>query len=289
MIRSMTGYGRADFSLNGETYTVEVRSLNNRFLDIHVRMPEKFSPLEHLVRAEIKRSFLRGSFSVYVKAASSGAEELRLNLDVARRYAQAADELKSALGIKGELDVSSMLALRDVFAKGAEEVDEEAAETALGAGLKGALEQVLTWREKEGLSIKEDLVQRLDSLSRFVAAIEDRAPQVIEEFRERITGEIKELLEDKVDEWRILHEAAIFAQRCAITEEVVRLKSHIEQFRGYLEHDEPVGKRCDFLCQEILREANTIGSKANDLIIIQTVVEIKGELEKIREQVQNIE
>ncbi len=289
MIRSMTGYGRSDFTINHETYSMEVRSLNNRFLDVHVRMPEGLSTLEHLVREEIKKRFSRGSFSVHVKASSAGAEELKLNLDVARRYVEAADMLRSALGIKGELDISTILSLKDLFGRTEAKIDEKRAKGAFEAGLSTALEGVLRWREEEGRVIKEDLLKRLDSLSGLVSTIERRAPEVIEDFRKRMTEEIRALLEDKVDEWRILHEAAIFAQRSAIAEEVVRLRSHMDQLRGYLELDEPVGKRCDFLCQEILREANTIGSKANDLLIIQTVVEIKGELEKIREQVQNIE
>lgn len=289
MIKSMTGYGKGSFSIGEESYTVEVKSLNNRFIDMKVRLPDRFYALESNVRAELKKRFLRGSFSLYVNAETTAAPELRLNMEVARAYIDAARSLAGELGVEEGVDAGYLLKVKDVFQPRREEADAEADWAALKEGLDAAFTNLGQWREKEGEALMADLMQRLAEITGYVEKIEFIVPEVVVNYRENLKAQMTKLLEEKVDETKILHEAAIFAQRSDIGEEVVRLKSHLEMFRNYLDSPEPVGKRLDFLCQEILREANTIASKANDLRLTQTVVEVKGVLEKMREQVQNVE
>ncbi len=289
MTMSMTGYGRADFELGGDGFSVELRSLNHRFLDIALRSPERFSPFEVKIRDEIKKRFSRGSFSVHINLTSKGAPELKLNAPLVEFYKETAERLKEEFGVRGELDVAAFLKLKEIFTaekKGAfEESDWETVRDALGL----AFAQLEQWREKEGAALKSDLLERLASLERILAGVEERLPGVVEAHRVRLTEAIEKLVGAEVDTARILTEAAVFAEKSDVSEEVVRLKSHLELFKKFLAFDEPVGKRLDFLCQEIGREINTIGSKVSDVTITQTVVDMKGEAEKIREQVQNIE
>ncbi len=298
MCSSMTGYGRAEFSLAaGEGYgaaqgcVVEVKSLNHRYLDINVRMPERFYPLEWRIRERIKKRFSRGSFSVYITYASYAAEALRLNVPAAEAYLDAARVLKERFGVPGEVDVSVLLRLKEVFssaeAPGASVEDDW---KALVAALDEALDALSAMRRREGEALREDMDARLKVLEGLSELIERRVPEAVVRYRERLAREIRALVEGgDVDDARILTEAAVFAERTDVSEELVRFSSHIKQMRRYIGRDEAVGRRLDFLCQELLREVNTIGAKSQDVEITQTVVEIKGELEKIREQVQNIE
>ncbi len=289
MLRSMTGYGRSDFTIGDDIYSIEARSLNSRFLDLQIRMPERFTFLEPRVRQEIKRRFSRGYISLSIKEAPGSVPSIAVNISLARRYMEVARLLRDELGVAGEIDIPTMLKLKDILTRSEGDVDMERDWEGLSSGLSRVLDQIGEWRAKEGEAIRKDILKRLEGLEGFVSRIEERAPRVVDEYRERLKEEVERLLSDRVDETRLLQEVTIFAQRIAITEEIVRFKSHIRQFRDYLTHDEPVGKRCDFLCQEILREVNTMASKANDLEIVQATVEIKGELERIREQVQNVE
>lgn len=289
MPKSMTGYGRGDFSIGNDTFAVEVKSLNHRFIDMNLRMPERFYPLENRMREEIKGRFSRGSFSVFLTSVSMEAPQLKLNIQAAKLYLDAAAELKKEFGIKSEIDAGALLKLKDVFSLEKKGPASESDWTPLKEALDKAFAQLEDWRKKEGENLKADLLQRLDSLEGLVFHVEARAPKTLEAYKERLKEEIEKLIKDKVDEARILLEAAMFAERTDINEEIARLKSHLDMFRKFLKFDEPVGKRLDFLCQEIGREVNTIGSKANDIKITQTVIEMKGDVEKIREQVQNIE
>lgn len=290
----MTGYGGAEFTSGkdaGPGYTIEVKSLNHRYLDINIRMPEGFNPIEARIRDCIKKNFSRGAFSVYVNSKGCAAGELRLNLPVAAAYVKAAGALKKKLHVKGDVDAAELLRLKDVFAfSGGGGIDVEKDWKGLAAALKKALLGVSSMRKKEGSSLKKDVEEKLEGIERLLANIERRVPGVVGLYRERLRQEIRTLLEGHdVEESRILTEAAIFADRTNVSEEISRFKSHLSEFRRYLGLKEPIGRRLDFLCQEILREANTMGSKSPDTGITQAVVEIKGEIEKVREQVQNIE
>jgi uncharacterized protein (TIGR00255 family) len=293
----MTGFGRGGFTIGEESYTVEVRALNHRYLDIKVRMPERFFPLEAKVREVIKKGFSRGTFNIYVSVVSGPAEEaLEVNIPLARKYLEAEVKLKKKLGLSGDVDVPLLLRLRDILTSARREEDLEGDWKAFNQGLKTALAQLLEMRQTEGEALKKDILSRLEVIELLLAKIEERVPEVVARHKERLTEEMERLTEqmkpligDKVDETRLVTEAAIFAERTDTSEEIVRFKSHIKRMRDYLVLSEPVGRRLDFLCQEMLREASTVASKSNDAGITQTIVEIKGELEKVREQVQNIE
>ncbi len=289
MAKSMTGWGRDEFSIVGDLYSVEARSLNHRFLDISLRMAERFSPFESRIRDEVKKRFSRGSFQINISLTSSETPELKLNLPIAKVYIKAAAELNEVLGVKGDMDVGALLRLKDIFSferKGpVSDADWEPVRRALCL----ALDQIGEWRIKEGAALKQDLISRLETVGSLLSRIEAVAPKVIEAYRLKLKNEIEKVVKDRVDESRILLEAAIFAERTDVSEEITRLKSHLDMFRRFLKFDEPIGKRLDFLCQEIGREVNTIGSKPSDVEITQTVIEMKGEVEKIREQVQNVE
>ncbi|MCC6503235.1 MAG: YicC family protein [Deltaproteobacteria bacterium] len=289
MVKSMTGWGKGDFAIGGDTFTIEVKTLNNRFIDISARYPERFSPMETRLRDEIKKAFARGSFTVHIYPVSAETAALKLNVQMARLYLEAARELKDALGVKGEMDVATLLRQKDIFAYERKGPFAEDDWLSVRAGLVAALEAVEAWRLKEGEALSKDLFSRLENLEAFLRVVEARIPKMLESYRERLKCEMDRVLAGKFEDSRILLEAAIFAEKTDTAEEATRLKSHIDMFRKLLNEEGPVGKKLDFLCQELGREINTIGSKANDTQITQTVIEMKGEVEKIREQVQNVE
>lgn len=289
MVKSMTGYGRSDFQIDGDGYFVEIRSLNHRYLDIKLRVSERLGPLEHRIRDAIKKRVSRGALTLSVHADAAAAEEVSLNIEAAKAYLEAAAALKKATGVKGDIDLAGLMKLRDVFTVERGALDAGEAWGPLAEGLGNALDQVNEWRAKEGAALEKDLREKLDTVSALLTDIEARAPEMIAAYRQRLASEMEKFLAKKPDETRILQEAAFYADRADINEELVRARSHIEMFLKYLAADEPVGKRLDFLCQELLREINTISSKSNDAPMKHTAVEIKGELERIREQVQNIE
>jgi len=285
----MTGWGRSDFTLDEETYSVEVKSLNHRFIDIYLKSAERFSPLENRLRDEVKKRFSRGSFSVFVSAVQGAAPALKLNMAMARAYIDAARELERELGVRGQVDIPLLLKLKDIFSSDKKAQPSESDWGPLSEGLVRALDQVEEWRKKEGGALESDLMARISTVEKHVSDIEEKAPKAQEAFRRKLTADMEALLGGKADESRIFLEAALYAERSDISEELTRLKSHFSMFRRYLGASEPIGKKLDFLCQELVRETNTIASKSIDIGITQTVVEMKGELEKIREQVQNVE
>ncbi|MBI5562244.1 MAG: YicC family protein [Deltaproteobacteria bacterium] len=289
MPRSMTGYGRADFAAGQGAYSIEIKALNNRFLDLNLRLPERFAGLDAMVRDEVKRRFSRGSFSIYLNTVSTETPGLRLNLAMARLYVEAGEALKRELGVSGEVDVPLLLKQNDIFTCEKKTADAEADWEPVKKALLAAFDQVDDWRSKEGAALAADLLSRLVALEAHAASVAGRAPGVIASYRAKLRDEMDKLIAGKADEGRILLEAGIFAQRSDISEELTRLASHATLFRQYLAANEPAGKRLDFLCQEMGREINTIGSKSSDASITKSVVEMKGEMEKIREQVQNIE
>jgi uncharacterized protein (TIGR00255 family) len=285
----MTGYGRGGFDIGGEAYCIEVRSLNHRYLDIKLRTPERLNPLENRIRESLKKRLARGSCTVSIHAEAAGDAPLKLNIAAARAYMEAAATLKKETGVGGEVDLPLLMKLRDIFTSDSEAPEIEEAWSALAGGLATALGQVEEWRKKEGMALEADLKEKLKKVEGLVASVQARAPEVIKDYRARLEAEMAKVLERKADPERILQEAAIFAERIDIDEELVRTRSHIEMFAKYLAMGEPVGKRLDFLCQEIFREINTMASKSNDAEMKHLAVEMKNELERIREQVQNIE
>ncbi|MBI1912988.1 MAG: YicC family protein [Deltaproteobacteria bacterium] len=289
MAKSMTGYGRSDFSIGAEVFSIEVKSLNHRFIDVHYRGPERFFAFENRIREEVKKTFARGSFSLHITATSAEVPPLKLNLDMARLYIEAAEGLKKELGVKGEADIATLLRLKDIFTFEKKGALGEADWEALKAALYAAFDQLADWRLKEGANLREDLLKKLGTLDGILFDVEAHAPKTLEAYRQKLKEEMERLIGGKIDDSRILLEAAIFAERTDINEETARLKSHLDMFRKFLKFDEPIGKKLDFLCQEIGREINTIGSKANDTKITGYVIDMKGEIEKIREQVQNVE
>ena len=289
MAKSMTGYGRAQIQLGQETYSIEVKTLNNRYLEINLRLPERFSALEAQLRDEVKKTFSRGSFTITAAMDNAASPALKLNRAIARQYIDAGSALRTELGVAGEVDVRLLLSLKEIFTCDRPVVDAAQDWDSVKAGLTAAFAQVNEWRAKEGAALTTDILARLSRLEARIGQVEQRVPEVTAAYRSRIKDEIERVINGKADDSRILLEAAIFAQRSDIAEELTRLKSHLTLFRGYAASDEPSGKRIDFLCQEIGREINTIGSKSADVNITQDVVEMKAEMEKIREQAQNLE
>ena len=288
MPKSMTGYAATDFTVDGDRFTIEVKSLNHRYLDMKVRSPERFYWAEERIREEVKKRLARGNVALFIKQTSSAVHSLKINTPYVEAAKKAAAELKE-LGVEGTLDLSYLLSQRETFREVESEKDVEADWAELKTGLREALSSVVEWREKEGAKLKSDLDEKLSQIRVYVDSVAERVPELSTEYREKLTTRIKELIEKEVDEGRLLTEAAIVAERSAIDEEIVRLKSHLERFEDLLSEKEPIGRKLDFLCQEILREVNTIGSKVSDLGVTETVVDMKAELEKVREQVQNIE
>lgn len=294
MVKSMTGYGRARETRNGRDITVEVRSVNNRYLDCSVKMPRAYIFAEDAVKSAVQRSVSRGKVDVFITVESLGAEEsvVSVNEPLARAYIAALEQLRE-LGdgaVKGKYAATDLARLPDVITVTKAEEDLEALSADLVAVAEDALRAHTAMRLIEGERLAADILGRLDTVEAITARVEARSPQTVAEYREKLLSRMQEVLQSaSVDEARILTEAAIFADKVAVDEETVRLRSHLGQLREMLRGDVPVGRKLDFLIQEVNRESNTIGSKCSDLQIARDVVELKAEIEKIREQVQNIE
>lgn len=293
MIRSMTGFGRAPFEVEGIPFGVEIRTVNHRHLDLSVRLPRGLAALEPVAKRRLQERFRRGKVEVSVSAPPGAtAAHLELDAGLARRYLAFAAELR-AQGVPGELDVARLLALPGVARLVEVPPAEEALEAALGAAVDRAAEAVCAMREAEGRALETELRGRLEGVGRLVSALEARAGGVVEAARERLRRRAEQLRQETglLDEARLHQEVVIAADRLDVTEELVRLHSHLDQFRAVLDGagDEPVGRRLDFLLQELGREANTVGSKGSDAEAAHLVVELKTELERLREQVQNVE
>ncbi len=290
MIRSMTGYGRAGQVRDGREITVELRAVNNRYLDCTVKMPHLYLFAEDALKKTVQRSVSRGKVDVFVSVDASAADTVkaRVNRELAERYVAALQELSEIAGT----DLTGQLLTRfpDALTVTKEEADFAAVTADLCAVLEEALEAFQSMRAAEGAKLAGDIGARLDTVERLTAQVEARSPETVREYREKLYRRMKEVLEDStIDEQRILMEAALYADKVAVDEETVRLRSHVSQLREMLAADTPQGRRMDFLIQELNREANTIGSKCVDTAIARVVVELKAEIEKIREQTQNIE
>lgn len=294
MIKSMTGFGRGRYCDDLRTITVEIKAVNHRYLDIFVKMPRKYSFAEDSIKQIIKQYVHRGKVEVSVNVDNTGASDvdIKLNTSVAEKYYNALKELKDSFNLTDDISLSMMSKLPDVIQTVQAEEDEEAFNNAISVATEAAAKDILKMREIEGAKLAEDLLMRADIVEKIRRDIEKRAPMIEHEYAEKFKERIEALLENKVEvpEDRVMLEAAVFADKANITEELVRLESHVIQLKEFMNtSDDSVGKKIDFLIQEMNREANTIGSKSNDKEITAMMLELKAEIEKIREQVQNIE
>ena len=292
MIKSMTGYGRAVETVNGREFTVELRSVNNRYLDCSVRLPRILSFGEDAVKQAVKQAISRGKVDVFISVHSEAGDEVQvsLNKSVLDGYLAAMKQMVNDFGVADDISVSTVSRLPEVFVVEKPQVDEEQLLADLMQVVGKALESYDAMRCTEGQALDRDLRSRGETIVNLVAQVEAGNAQTVIDYRTRLYNKLKDVLENtSIDESRILTEAAIFADKVAVDEETVRLRSHLQQMNTMLTTGGAVGRKLDFLLQEMNREANTIGSKCTDVALARIVVEIKAELEKIREQTQNIE
>lgn len=292
MIKSMTGYGRARQTWNQRDITVEVRSVNNRYLDCTVKMPRIYTFAEDAIRSRVQKAISRGKVDVYISVDATAADTavVSVNQGLAAGYFRALKELQDTFHLEGELSSAVLAKFPDVLSVTKADEDMETVTEDLCAVLDEALGSYNAMRATEGEKLAADIGGRLANIEALTAQVEERSPQTVAEYRQKLTARMQEILQNtNIDEQRILTEAAIYADKIAVDEETVRLRSHVSQLRGMLLSNEPMGRKMDFLIQEVNRESNTIGSKCNDITIAQVVVSLKAEVEKIREQVQNIE
>lgn len=292
MLKSMTGYGRCEKIESGKKVQVEIKSVNHRYSDYSVRVPRYYGFLEDKVRKKASEYISRGKVDIYVGIENYEDNDTKISLkeDYLKSYIEVLYELRDKFGLKDDISVGSVARNQEIFNFERKETDEEEIWNLVEPVFEEALSSFVQMREREGERIKEDLVARVEYMRTLAERIDERSPETVKEYREKLYTKIKELLEDRdVDEGRVLTEVAIFSDKIAVNEEMVRLSSHFEEFYNILDSDEPAGRKLDFLIQEINREVNTTGSKANDIEIAKLVVTLKGEIEKLREQIQNIE
>lgn len=292
MIKSMTGYGGAKGVSGGISVQIELRSVNNRFLDCSIRIPRIYTAVEDSLKATVQKHISRGKVDVYVTLDTQDADdvEVKINRKLADSYVSAINELSEVYNIKNDLTALSLSRFQDILSIEKKETDTDALAKDLCAILDEALCEFDKMRTAEGAKLKADICSRLDEIERLTGLAEERSPKTVTEYREKLYAKMTEVLQTtNIDDARILQEAAIFADRVAVNEETVRLRSHVSQLRNMLEDSQPVGRKIDFLIQELNREANTLGSKGNDLEMANIVVDLKAEIEKIREQIQNVE
>ena len=292
MVKSMTGYGRAVETVNGREFTVEIRSVNNRYLDCNVKMPRAISFAEDAVKQAVKAAVSRGKVDVFISMTSETSDDVqvKLNKPVVEGYLAAMRQMVEEYGVRDDISVSVLARMSDVFTVEKPQTDEDQLKADLLSVVNQALSNYNQMRAVEGAALETDLRNRAATILELVAKVEEANPQTVSDYRKRLEEKMREVLESKsIDESRILTEAAIFADKVAVDEETVRLRSHLEQMDTMLTSGGGIGRKLDFLLQEMNREANTTGSKCSDVKVARIVVEIKAELEKIREQTQNIE
>ncbi len=292
MIRSMTGYGRCQQERNGWTVTVEIKSVNHRFFEYSSRLPRTCGFLDDKLKSLLQQKVARGKVEVFVSldAVEVADSRVEVNLPLAEAYCRALQQLSESLSVRDDCTAMNLARFPDVLTVRKNEADEDAIWDAVKDTAEQALQQFLLMREREGEKLRADVLSRREFLLECVATVENQSPQTVREHMEKVTERMRELLGTAtVDEQRLLTEAALFADKIATAEETVRLRSHLDQLEQLMNSRESVGRKLDFLIQEINRETNTIGSKAQDLQLAQVVVDMKAEIEKIREQIQNIE
>ena len=292
MIKSMTGYGRHEAILDGKKISCEIKSVNHRYSDYTIKTPRYYGFMEERVRTYLSDYISRGKVDVYISVESYDTidKEIKLNKELAKSYINALHELRDNFGLSDDISVSTVSRYSDIFKSEKIEEDEESLWNNVLQVLNIAVNDFLAMREREGKRIEHDLCERVEYMKTLSSRVEGRSQESVNEYKDRLYAKIKEVLEDRtVDEARLLTEVAIFADKVCVNEEMVRLNSHFDEFYKIISKPEPAGRKLDFLIQEINREVNTTGSKACDIEIAGIVVELKGEIEKLREQVQNIE
>ena len=294
MVKSMTGFGRCETEINGRAITVEIKSVNHRYFEFSCRITRGYSFLEDKLKAFVNARVARGKIDMFVSvdAADDVPCEVAVNHSLVSGYLAAMKEISDTYGVPNDASVVALSRFPDVFTVNKAPVDEEQLTSDVLTAADAALNSFVAMRETEGARMKADILSRAETILSIVSEIEERSPQTVREYENRLLERIRQTLENlsvEVDEQRILTEVAVFADKVAVAEETVRLRSHFEQLRAFLSLDQPVGRKIDFIIQEMNREANTIGSKVQDAVLAHKVVDIKSEIEKIREQVQNIE
>lgn len=288
----MTGYGGAKGSAEGLSVSIELKSVNNRYLDVSVKLPRTMLFAEEPIKAAVGRHISRGKVDVFVTVDQSASDdmEVRVNEPLLKGYIEALSAAAEKFGLQNDMTVMSLCRLPDVLSTDRREIDSSALMTGITEILERALTEYDAMRLREGEKLRDDVLARLETISRLTGVVEENAPKTVAEYRARLEQKLQEVLATaNIDESRVLTEAAIFADKIAVDEETVRLRSHISQLRGLTNGESPAGRKMDFLIQELNREANTIGSKCQNADIAHVVVELKAEIEKIREQIQNVE
>lgn len=291
MIRSMTGYGRGQGNANGLAFSVEIRAVNHRYGDINIKAPRVLLPFEALVKKQVSAALKRGKIDVFINQEPSEnfAAIPTVNQKVAHAYVDLFSQMQSQFDLDGTISIELLIAQKDVLIAQENSIDEDDLRDCLTQAVAEALRGMLSMREAEGEATRLDIAERLQFIGQALGEITTRAPQVPLEWQQKLSERLQHLAEDVVDEQRVAQELALFADRCDISEELTRFQSHLQQLDTLFASEEPVGRQMDFLIQELNRETNTMGSKSNDAELTRNVVAIKAELEKIREQVQNIE
>ncbi len=289
----MTGYGKGEASSSGFRIKVELKSVNNRYLDITVKLPRYLIYLEESIKKLIKEKLGRGKVDVFINLdfESISSLEVKVDIPLAMNFKNALSDLKDQLQIEDSIRLSNILSIPDVIRTEKRDLDEASVWETLRSAIDSALSQIVVMRESEGQQLKLDMLEKLGKIEEITSEVKIRSPLVVEEYRRKLNERIAALLEEPaiIDQDRLAMEVAIYADKRSIDEELTRMNSHIAQFRSIIEEDGAVGRKLDFLIQEFNREVNTIGSKSSDSIIVNKVVDLKSEIEKIREQVQNIE
>lgn len=292
MLKSMTGFGRAVEEIDGYVITVEIKSVNHRYFDFSSRIPRQYGFLDDKLKSYINSKVSRGKVECYVSVEALDTEDAAvvINKTLASAYVKALKELSGEYSLKEDFGTAFVSRLPDVFVLKKADEDEEKIWQLVKSVTDEAIEKFIQMRAVEGAKMKEDVASRAEYILDCVSFIEERSPQTVKDYNDKLVERVHEIIGDvSLDEQRIIQEVAVYADKVAVAEETVRLRSHIAQLKTFLESEEPIGRKMDFLVQEINREANTIGSKANDVEIARKVVDIKAEVEKIREQIQNIE
>ena len=292
MVMSMTGFGRAELSVGSRDIIVEIKSVNHRYYEFTCRTGRGYSFLEDKLKKYVGEKVSRGKVDMYVSITENDDTSVvvELNRPLAAGYVKAMRELSEEYQVNDDISVSTLSRFGDIFQIHRPPTDEEAVFNDVKVAVDAAMEHFIAMRSAEGERLRDDILSRADTIMRIVGEIEERSPITVQEYRDRLYQKLSEVLSsNSIDEQRILTEAAIFADKVAVDEETVRLRSHFDQMRVFFESDQPIGRKLDFIVQEMNREANTIGSKVTDSKLAHKVVDIKGEIEKIREQVQNIE
>ncbi len=292
MIKSMTGFGRCEITENNRKYTVEMKSVNHRYLDVNIKMPKKLNFFETAIRGELKNYISRGKVDIFITCEdfTENNTTIRYNREIAAEYLRYLKEMAEDFQLDEDVRVSTLSRYPEVFTMEEQTMDEEEIWNGLHKAIQGAAEGFVQTRITEGEHLREDLIAKLDHMLSLVDFISERSPQIIKEYRSKLQGKIQEMLGDiQVDENRLLTEVTIFADKVCVDEEIVRLRSHIETTKKTLLEGGSIGRKLDFIAQEMNREANTTLSKSNDLEISNCAIELKTEIEKVREQIQNIE